>query len=230
MNKKIKTIGMVVAMDKEIKPFLESVGKPILAKKKGQFEVFGYKTKGKKIYLIKSGIGEIYAAGATQLLISEYKVDLIMNFGVCGSLNSSVGLLETVIIKGVVHYDFDLSQIDDVAVGQYPGYDTPVIPCDDRYIPIIKKVMGGISEAICASADKFVADKGIKDYLYSTFGATVCDMESAGVLLTSSGANVPAIIIKAVSDGEGGVEDFNALVHKASRAYVNAVNEIIKEF
>ena len=54
MNKKIKTIGMVVAMDKEIKPFLESVGKPILAKKKGQFEIFGYKTKGKKIYLIKS--------------------------------------------------------------------------------------------------------------------------------------------------------------------------------
>ena len=84
MNKKIKTIGMVVAMDKEIKPFLQSVGKPILAKKNGQFEVFGYKTKGKKIYLIKSGIGDIYASSATQLLISEYKVDLIMNFGVCG--------------------------------------------------------------------------------------------------------------------------------------------------
>ena len=93
-----------------IKPFLESVGKPILAKKKGQFEIFGYKTKGKKIYLIKSGIGEIYASSATQLLISEYKVDLIMNFGVCGSLNSSVGLLDTVIVKGVVQYDFDLSQ------------------------------------------------------------------------------------------------------------------------
>ena len=40
MNKKIKTIGMVVAMDKEIKPFLESVGKPILTKKKGQLEKF----------------------------------------------------------------------------------------------------------------------------------------------------------------------------------------------
>ena len=62
MNKKIKTIGMVVAMDKEIKPFLESVGKPILAKKKGQFEIFGYKTKGKKIYLIKSGISYIPCA------------------------------------------------------------------------------------------------------------------------------------------------------------------------
>ncbi len=230
MNKKIKTIGMVVAMDKEVKPFLESVGECVLCEKKGQFEVFGYKSKDKNIYLIKSGIGEIYASGATQLLISEYKVDLIMNFGVCGSLNSSVGLLDTVIVKGVVHYDFDLSEIDDVCVGQYPGYDSPIIPCDDKYIPMLKKVMGGVSEAICASADKFVADKSKKDYLYSTFGATVCDMESAGVLLTAKGAGIPSIIIKAVSDGEGGAEDFNALVYKASRQYVSAVNEIIKEF
>ncbi len=229
MSKKIKTIGMVVAMDKEIKPFLASVGKCVLSKKKGQFEIFGYKTENKDIYLIKSGIGEIYASSATQLLISEYKVDLILNFGVCGSLGG-VSLLDTVIVKGVAHYDFDLSAIDGVKVGQYPGYDTPIISAENEYLPLIKKVMGDVNEVICASADKFVADSSIKNHLKTTFNAEVCDMESAGVLLTAKGANVPCIIIKAVSDGEGGATEFNALVHKASQKYVNAINEIIKEF
>ena len=225
-----KKIGMVVAMDKEISPFLDKMGKALKTQEVGGHKVLSYKINGKEVYLIKSGIGEIYAASSTAILINLFKCDLILNFGVCGSLINKVGVMQSVVVNGVVHYDFDLSEIDNVKVGQYPGYDTPVIPCDDRYIPIIKKVMGDVSEAICASADKFVADKDKKEYLYSTFGATVCDMESAGVLLTSSGANVPAIIIKAVSDGEGGVEDFNALVHKASLQYVNAVNEIIKEF
>ncbi|MBR2322566.1 MAG: 5'-methylthioadenosine/S-adenosylhomocysteine nucleosidase [Clostridia bacterium] len=229
MSKKIKTIGMVVAMDKEIKPFLASVGECVLSEKKGQFEVFGYKLKDKEIYLVKSGIGEIFASSATQLLISEYKVELILNFGVCGSLGS-VSVLETVIVKGVVHYDFDLSAIDDVKVGEYPGYNSPIISAENEYLPLIKKVMGNVSEVVCASADKFVADKSVKNYLNSTFGAEVCDMECAGVLLTAKGANIPCIIIKAVSDGEGGAEEFNSLVHKASTAYVSAVNEIIKEF
>ena len=230
MIKKIKTIGMVVAMDKEVKPFLESVGELFYNQKKGQFEVFGYKAEDKTVYLIKSGIGEIYASGATQLLISEYKVELILNFGVCGSLVGSVGVLDTVIVNGVVHYDFDLSEIDDVLVGQYPGYDSPVISCDNEYIDVIKSVMGGVDEVICASADKFVAKKEVKEYLNKTFSASVCDMESAGVLLTAKGAGIPCIIIKAVSDGEGGAEEFNALVNKASKRYITAVNKIIREF
>ena len=230
MVKKIKTIGMVVAMDKEIKPFLESVGELFLNEKRGQFEVFGYNAEDKTVYLIKSGIGEIYASGATQLLISEFKVELILNFGVCGSLVKNVGVLDTVIVNGVVHYDFDLSEIDDVTVGQYPGYQTPLIPCLNEYIPIVKSVMGDVDEVICASADKFVAKSEVKSYLNKTFGASVCDMECAGVLLTAKGADIPCIIIKAVSDGEGGAEEFNALVNKASKRYISAVNKIIKEF
>lgn len=230
MKNNISVIGMVVAMDKEITPFLSSVGDCISKEEKGCFTVFGYELYGKKIYLIKSGIGEIFASAATQLLISEYKVELIMNFGVCGSLIKEVGVYDTVIVGGVVHYDFDLSGIDDVVVGQYPNESSPVIKTDETLIAICKKSMPSAEVVICASADKFVSDNKIKTRLYGDFKAKVCDMESAGVLLTAKGFSIPTVIIKAVSDGEGGAGEFERCVHEASTKYIGALKEIIKEF
>ena len=229
MDKKIKTIGMVVAMDKEVTPFLKSVGSSLTVEKKGPFEIFSCMIDGKKIHLIKSGIGEIFASSATQLLISEYKVDIILNFGVCGSLVKEVGVMQTVIVKGVVHYDFDLSLIDDVDVGQYPDMPSPIIETNSELLLFAKGVMSGISEVICASADKFVAKESDKIYLNSKFNAEVCDMESAGVLLTARGFKIPCLIIKAVSDGEGGAEEFNLRVHEASKAYISVLLQLVKE-
>ena len=229
-NKQIKTIGMVVAMDKEITPFLNSVGECFLDETRGAFRIFGYKTQNKTVYLVRSGIGEIFASAATQLLISEFKVELILNFGVCGSLVKNVGVFSTILVSGVVHYDFDLSAIDNVKVGEYPGYNSPIISTNEYFFEACKKVMGDCLVGICASADKFVADSKIKQELNEKYGAVVCDMECAGVLLTANGYNIPTVIIKAVSDGEGGAEEFNACVHKASTLYIKALNEIIKEF
>ena len=77
-------------------------------------------------------------------------------------------------------------------------------------------------------ADKFVADEGIKENLVKEFNADVCDMECAAVLLTSLTANVPALIIKAVSDGKGGAEEFTRRVNKASEAYLDTLKNIIE--
>ena len=73
-------------------------------------------------------------------------------------------------------------------------------------------------------------EKAEKERLFNTFGAKVCDMESAGVLLTAKGYDIPCVIIKAVSDGEGGAEEFNLCVHKASLQYIDALKQIVKEF
>lgn len=230
MRKKVNVIGMVVAMDKEITPFMATAGKCFLQEKKGPFLVFGYELYGKKVYLVRSGIGEIFASSATQMLISEYGVELILNFGVCGSLTKEVGVLDTVIVGGIVHYDFDLSGIDNVAVGQYPNEESVVLKTDEELVELCKKVMVKSEVVICASADKFVSEKSIKERLYADFGAKVCDMESAGVLLTAKGYGIPFVAIKAVSDGEGGAEEFNAMVRSASEQYISALKEIIKEF
>lgn len=227
LKKKFKTIGMVVAMEKEVKPFFEKFGKGIKEISVGGYTVFKCKINGKKIYLIKSGIGEIYASAATEILISLFKCDLILNFGVCGSLKEDISVYETVVVSGVVHYDFDLSKIDGTKVGQYPNYDV-VIKTNESLVDFVLSLNSEIKPAICASADKFVADEVVKENLVKEFNADVCDMECAAVLLTSLTANVPALIIKAVSDGKGGAEEFTRRVNKASEAYLDTLKNIIE--
>ena len=48
MRNKVNVIGMVVAMDKEITPFMATAGKCFLEEKKGPFLVLGYELYGKK--------------------------------------------------------------------------------------------------------------------------------------------------------------------------------------
>lgn len=223
----VKKIGMVVAMEKEVTPFLEKQGGYEEINISG-FTVKKFNLHGKEVYLIKSGIGEIYASSATQLLITAFKVDAIFNFGVCGSLVDNVAVEDTVFVNGVVHYDFDLSPIDPVKVGQYPGYDNAVIKINNKLLDVAVENFKNVKLAICASADKFVADANIKENLNATYGAEVCDMECAGVLLTSLNANVPVLIIKAVSDGKGGAEEFNKRVNNAAKIYIDTVNKIVE--
>lgn len=225
-NKKYKTIGMVVAMEKEIKPFFEKFGKGIKDIKVGGYTIFKCKINGKKIYLIKSGIGEIYASAATEILISLFKCDLILNFGVCGSLKDDISVFETVVVSGVVHYDFDLSAIDGTKVGQYPNCDV-VLKTDESLVDFVLSLNDEIKPAICASADKFVADEKVKENLVKEFNADVCDMECAAVLLTCKTANVPTLILKAVSDGKGGADEFTRRVNKASEMYLETLKNII---
>ncbi len=225
--KKFNTIGMVVAMDKEIKPFFLKFGENVVEKTVGGYNVFECSIENKKVYLIKSGIGEIYASAATEILISVFNCELIVNFGVCGSLKDSISVCETVIVNGVVHYDFDLSDIDDVKVGEYPNYDVILKPSEEL-VNLALSVNNNVKTAVCASADKFVSKKEIKEKLVSDFNADVCDMECAGVLLTSLNAKIPTLIIKAVSDGTGGAEEFNRRVNEACKVYLDTIKAILE--
>ena len=159
---KFKKIGMVVAMRKEILPFIESSNVEIENETVGKYSVIYFKKDDKEIYIIESGAGEIFAAGATQLLISKYNVDAIINFGVCGSLTDSLSVLDVVLVDGIVHYDFDLSAIDDVKVGEYHGIGQ-VIPCKNNLVDLALKIKPELQKVLCASADKFVADEEKKN-------------------------------------------------------------------
>lgn len=223
----MKRIGMVVAMRKEILPFIENSGVEVFNESVGKYQISYFNYLDKEIYIVESGVGEIYAAGATQLLISKYNVEAIINFGVCGLLNDKLNLLETVLVEGVVHYDFDLSKIDNLPVGQYPNMDR-VISCKNSLMDVVTSINPSIQKVICASADKFVVDSDVKNNLYEEYNASICEMESAGVVLTCLNNNIPFLVIKAVSDGKGGAEDYNRMVKSASKSYIDLVYKVLE--
>lgn len=223
----MKRIGMVVAMRKEILPLIENSGLEVSNESVGKYQISSFKYLDKEIIIVESGVGEIYAAGATQLLISKYEVECIINFGVCGLLNDKLNLLETVLVDGIVHYDFDLSKIDNLPVCQYPNMDR-VIPCKNSLMDVVTSINPSIQKVICASADKFVVDEDVKDNLYKEYDASICEMESAGVALTCLNNNIPFVVIKAVSDGKGGADDYKKLVMSASKSYIELIYKVLE--
>ena len=226
----MKRIGMVIAMDEELTSFLKKQTVDIKEKHVGAFKVLEFSLGKCDVTCVKSGVGEIFAAAATQYLITTAKPDAIINFGVCGSLTTDLKVEKVALVKGVVHYGFDTSALDNVEVGRYVQFDSTVIPCDET---LLKKARAAseekLPEVICASADKFVADNTEKRSLNEKYGASICEMESAGVLITCKNAGVPCLIVKAVSDCEGGAEEFNELVHTASEKYGKLFERLCEE-
>lgn len=226
----MKTIGLVVAMTKEIMPFLERQSGKIEKLSDFPFETYSCEINGKRTVCVKSGVGEVFAAAATQYLITKYSPEIIVNFGVCGSLTDNFDTKEIAIVGGVAYYLFDTSAIDGTKVGQYTGEDDVIMYTDKNLAEKARKILGGkTSITICASGDKFVADEGEKKRLREDFNAEICEMESAGVLITARNSNVPCLIIKGVSDGKGGAEEYLKMVSMASEKCAEIVTGLCGE-
>ena len=185
---------------------------------------------GYELNVVNSGVGELAAAAATQLLIDRYGVDLVVNFGVVGGLTEEMAKARTVIVEKVVHYDFDISQIDPLAPAQYPGFDSIYIPTTPSLVDRAVSLEPGLQRVTCASADKFVNTPEDKAALHTQFGADICEMESAGVVLTCSRCGIPCLVIKTVSDGiTGGADEFYAEVQRTSALCLEITDRIIRE-
>jgi len=222
----MKKIGVVVAMDVESAPLQEVFGNPVKQFTYGAFSVKEYAYNGKEIYFATCTEGEIMASACTQFLLSTYGVELIFNYGLAGSLDGHA-LGKTLLVKGVAHYEFDLSPLSGDPVGKYARFDSVVIPTDAAMRAEVKRVCPDMEEVICASGNKFVADEVLKTWLNKEFDASVCEMEAAGVLITSINAGVPQVIIKVVSDSGDDATEFIDYVEGKNTEYIKTVAKII---
>jgi len=224
----MKSVGLIVAM--EIEAVLERFGVPEEEVKYGDFIVQSYRCDGYMLYVIHCVVGEIAAAAETQLLISVYHVDLIVNYGVVGALTEEMGIARNCIVERVVHYDMDTSAVDDVEVGRYMEYPSIYIPVDREIFEKARRIAPEIVPVTCCSADKFVGDPEAKRALAKRFHADICEMEAAGILLTANRNHVPALFIKSISDSvNGGAEEFTREVMTTSRVCIEVTDRIIRE-
>lgn len=224
-------IGMIVAMPQELSSFLEECGEMLETEHLHGYEVMKYKIGIHTLFVVGSGAGEIAASASAQMLISRYDVDTIVNFGVVGGLTPKMALENTVVVDRVVHYDYDASPfMTDLVPAQYPEYDSIYIETDRNLLNLALEVVPELHKVTCASADKFIEGPEAKKELHEKYGADICEMEAAGILLTCNRNKIPALFIKAVSDSaEGGAEQFGEMIEKASKVCVKAVMKILSK-
>lgn len=204
-------VGVVIAMQGELDPILKRLpyselvisGKTVYHAEIGDNEGF----------IIRSGVGEIAAAAATQFLITACGVEAVINVGVAGSLCPDLKVGDTVLVEGVVHYDFDTSALDGIPRGKYSEFEDVIVPCDVALAEKMLRSAHTMKRAIVASGDKFVADSKVKNGLNHDFNAGLAEMEAAGVVLTATRNGIPAVLVKIVSDNadENAIVDFDAM-------------------
>ena len=131
------TIGMIVAMPEELESFLSGIGTAEKTENIPGYEVRSYKINNDHIVIVGSGVGEIAAAASTQMLITRYHADMIVNFGVVGGLTPEMTLSKVVVIDRLVHYDYDASPFyDGLVPGQYPGMESIYFYPDRRLLEL----------------------------------------------------------------------------------------------
>ena len=223
----MKKIGIVVAQEKECINLFSKLGNCEIIDLYAGFRVKKFSLAGKEIYFAASGMGEIRAAIAVQRLIDNFQVDCVINFGVAGGLKKGTRG-NIYIVEGVAHYDFDTSAIDPVKRGQYVIFDSPVLKTDEKLAQLAKEILPSAELAVCASGDKFISDPEIKAGLVNEFGATVCEMESAGVLITARLSNVPCAIMKIVSDDDVDPNEYYAFFANMTDSLNELIVDLIK--
>lgn len=224
----MKKIGLLVAV--EMDAVLARYGAPQEKQLVDGFEVLRYENGSYTVYAVNAGAGEISAAAATQLLISVFHIDLIVNFGVVGGLTPEMAMARTVVVESVVHYDFDVSDWIDIESGRYMQYPTPRIPATPELVDKACAIEPSLRRVICASADKFVGTEEKKRALHERWQADICEMEAAGIVLTCARRGVPCLLIKTVSDAiTGGAEDFNRELDRSAGICLEIADRIIRE-
>lgn len=223
----MKTIGMLVAV--EMDAVLSRYGRAAGVDTVGGFELHRYEGDGYRLFVVNAGAGELAAAAAAELLIAVCGAELIVNFGVVGGLTEEMALARTVVVESVVHYDFDTSAWDSCEPGRYASYPTPFIPTTPALVEKARQLFPELKSAVCASADKFVAGADAKRALHERYGADICEMEAAGVVLTANRAGVPCLVIKTVSDGiTGGAEEFSKEVGRSAELCLAVADAVMR--
>ena len=224
----MKRIGMIVAV--EMEALLSRYGEPIKEERRAGFPVLFYEPEGYELVVLNPGAGELAAAAAAQLLISVYEVDLVLNYGVVGGLTEEMGATRACVVESVVHYDFDTSAWDGCEPGRYLAYPGPRIPTTPALVEKARAVCPELKPVVCASADKFVAEPERKRELHERFGAEICEMEAAGIVLTCNRCGVPCLLIKTVSDSiTGGAEEFERELLRTSSLCLQIADRVMRE-
>ncbi len=219
-------IGMLIAV--EIKAFINEYNEKYTKESVYGFDVYRVKEEDFEIIAIHSEAGQTYAAAATMLLVNEYKVDIIVNYGVVGALKDDIKTLHSCLVEKVVHYDFDTSEIDNVEVGRHIEYDSIYMKNDRKLIDAALKVKPDLQLLTLASGDKFIGNPSVKAELGKKFSADICDMEGAGIILIANRAKVPCIMIKTVSDSlEGEGTEFLNVFKESSNLCMKITKEIV---
>ena len=150
------------------------------------------------------GPGKVNAAVCAQTMAMRFHPRLIINSGVAGGIGEGIQINDVVIATAVVQHDMDTSPIGD-PVGLISGINLVEIPADKTASRILEQQPqdiydGGVSRAIIATGDQFIASHSRMRSICEQFHAMACEMEGGSIGQVCYMNQIPFAILRAISD------------------------------
>ncbi len=197
------TLGIIGAMSEELEILLKDM---IVEEKNTKANMVFHKGRlwGKNVVAVVCGIGKVNAAVCTQILISEYKIDKIINVGVAGGIGTHIYPGNVVIGNSLVQHDMDTSAFGD-KIGQIPRLDTYDFKCDAELVKLAKEACDenkDINSFVgrIVTGDQFVANVEKIRWLSYEFEALACEMEGGSIAHVCYLNSIPFVVIRSISD------------------------------
>lgn len=188
-------IGIVIAMQSEADILLDQMQIVRSLTVSGK-EIHVGKAFCKDVALCVCGVGKVNAALGTQLLVSKFDAEKILNLGVAGGLNASTKLCQVYQIAAATQFDFDLADLNGTKIGTLNEYEEPYLPLNTFPENTFEKKRLG-------TADRFNDSKDDYKLLTQELAADIRDMEGAAIVQAAFAAQLPVYSVKAISDVAG---------------------------
>ena len=200
----MRCIGIIGAMEVEVATLKETL-KDVQITRKASMEFYAGVLEGKKVVVVRSGIGKINAAVCTQILVDDFQVSAVINTGIAGSLRSWIDIGDIVVSTDALHHDMDATNFG-YPLGQVPRMDVLSFKADEKMAQLAKEVCEEVNPEIhvylgrVVSGDQFIADDAVKSRILDNFGGYCTEMEGASIAHTAYLNKIPFVIVRAISD------------------------------
>ena len=222
-------LGIIIAMKKEFtlleKEFLLSKKETI-----GMIEFYIGTIKNKKVVIGFSGVGKVNAAICTQLLITHYGADIILNYGIAGALAKELCMGDIIIATGIYQHDFDTTEFGEPK-GWVENLKTNKLEPEEKmnkemFFMDLTDTTVALGKIV--SGDKFVSSLKERNFLRKEFLAVACDMECGAIAQVCLQNQVPFAVVKGISDTleENSGQDYK----KNLDLSVEKVNEFVVKY
>ena len=231
----MRCIGIIGAMEVEVASLKEQM-KDIQVTRKASMEFYSGIIEGKNVVVVRSGIGKVNAAVCTQILIDDFKAEVVINTGIAGSLNTDINIGDIVVSTDVLQHDMDV-RVFGYPLGEIPQLGTLSFPADERMASLARSVCEKVNTEVkvfsgrIVSGDQFICDKEVKDKLVENFHPLCTEMEGAAIGQAAYLNEIPFVILRAISDkADNSAEmDYPAFEKKAAEHCAKLVEEFIVE-
>ena len=236
----MKTIGIIGAMEVEVAILKEKM-EDVRIIKKASMDFYEGILAGKKVVVVRSGIGKVNAGICAQILADVFSVDAIINTGIAGSLNKNINIGDIVLSTDVVQHDMDATGFG-YRKGQIPQMPVFFFNADDNLRRLAAEVCREVNpdiqvfEGRIASGDQFVCDQDVKNRIVSEFSAYATEMEGAAIGQAAYLNEIPFLVVRAISDKADGSAQMDysefekAAVDHSVRLTLNMLARIEKSF